>query len=88
VLLPSQRLKLRRVRDIETIDGELRLVARAWRLARDLGCRPSTVHIDELLDERSAATSSGLTRTSCWDSCASPETAAAVLISLLACSRT
>ena len=42
--------------DIETIDGELRLLARAWRVARVLSDRmPSTVHIDELLDERAAA---------------------------------
>jgi hypothetical protein len=48
------------MRDIETIDGELRLLARAWRVARHLsGCTPSTAHIDELLDERSAATFSG-----------------------------
>jgi hypothetical protein len=43
------------VRDIETIDAELRLLARAWRVARELnGCTPTTAHIDELLDERSA----------------------------------
>jgi hypothetical protein len=48
------------VRDIETIDAELRLLARAWRVARELCDRmPSTAHIDELLDERSAATFSG-----------------------------
>ena len=42
--------------DIETIDAELRLLSRAWRVARELCDRmPSTVHIDELLDERSAA---------------------------------
>ena len=44
------------VRDIETIDGELRLMFRAWHVARVLSGRPpSTVHIDELLDERAAA---------------------------------
>jgi hypothetical protein len=43
------------VRDIETIDGELRLLARALRVARELCDRtPSTEHIDVLLDERSA----------------------------------
>jgi hypothetical protein len=44
------------MRDIEVIDSELRLLARAWRVARDF-CNhvPSTAHIDELLDERSAA---------------------------------
>ena len=43
------------MRDIETIDAELRLLARAWRVAREL-CdpMPSTAHIDQLLDERSA----------------------------------
>jgi hypothetical protein len=46
------------VRDIETIDSELRLVARAWRVARQMGCTPSTAHLDELLDERSELTGS------------------------------
>jgi hypothetical protein len=45
------------MRDLDTIDSELRLVFRAWRVGRHMsGCRPSTIHIDELLDERSAAT--------------------------------
>ncbi len=44
------------MRDIETIDRELRLLARAWRVARELCDKPpSTARIDELLDERSAA---------------------------------
>jgi hypothetical protein len=44
------------VRDIETIDAELRLIARAWRVARVVSDRiPSTAQIDELLDERAAA---------------------------------
>jgi hypothetical protein len=44
------------VRDIETIDAELRRLVRAWRVARVLSDRiPSTAHIDELLDERAAA---------------------------------
>ena len=43
------------MRDIETIDAELRLLSRAWRVAREVCDRmPSTAHIDELLDERSA----------------------------------
>jgi hypothetical protein len=51
------------MRDIEVIDGELRLLARAWRVARHMnGCTPSTALTDQLLDERSAATFSGLTR--------------------------
>ena len=41
------------MRDIETIDGELRLLARAWRVAGELCDRmPSTALIDQLLDER------------------------------------
>ena len=44
------------MRDIETIDAELRLIVRAWRLARLVSDKvPSTAHIDELLDERAAA---------------------------------
>jgi hypothetical protein len=44
------------VRDIETIDAELRLIVRALRVARVVSDRmPSTAHIDELLDERAAA---------------------------------
>lgn len=50
------------VRDIETIDGELRLLARAWRVARHLGCTPSAVLIDQLLDERAATTRCGFIR--------------------------
>ena len=43
------------MRDIETIDGELRLLSRAWRIARVL-CdpMPGTALIDRLLDERAA----------------------------------
>jgi uncharacterized protein YegP (UPF0339 family) len=45
------------MRDIAAIDAELRLVSRAWRVARYLNNEtPSTAHIDALLDERSAAT--------------------------------
>ena len=44
------------MRDIEVIDSELRLLFRAWHVARVLtGRPPSTVHIDKLLDERAAA---------------------------------
>jgi hypothetical protein len=44
------------VRDIETIDAELRLLVRAWRVARVVSDRiPSTAHIEELLGERAAA---------------------------------
>jgi hypothetical protein len=44
------------MRDIETIDGELRLLVRAWREARVLSEQmPSTELIDQLLDERANA---------------------------------
>jgi hypothetical protein len=43
------------MRDIEVIDSELRLLFRAWRVARVLCDRmPSTALIDELLGERLA----------------------------------
>ena len=42
------------MRGIETIDAELRLLCRAWCVAREFGCSPSTVQIDALLDERLA----------------------------------
>ena len=45
------------MRDIETIDAELRLLARAWRVAAEMKCTPSTAHIDVLLDERWATLS-------------------------------
>ena len=43
------------VRDIETIDAELRLLSRAWRVARVLEQILSAELIDQLLDERSNA---------------------------------
>ena len=44
------------MRDIETIDAELRLLSRAWRVARVLSEQiPSAELIDQLLDERSNA---------------------------------
>jgi hypothetical protein len=47
------------MRDIETIDGELRLLAREWRVARHWsGCTPYTALIDRLLDERAATSAS------------------------------
>jgi hypothetical protein len=42
------------MRNIETIDAELRLLWRAWRVARDMGCAPNTAFIDALLDERAS----------------------------------
>ena len=50
------------MRDLETIGADLRLVARAWRVAREMNCAPSTVHIDQLLDERRL-----LSRLECYD---------------------
>jgi hypothetical protein len=47
------------MRDTETIDSELRLLSRAWRVARQLGCTPTTAHIDGLLDERRELTELG-----------------------------
>ncbi|BBZ38322.1 hypothetical protein [Mycobacterium conspicuum] len=40
------------MRDIETIDRELRMQARAWSVAREFGVRTTTADIDRLLDER------------------------------------
>lgn len=51
------RHRLARVRDLDVIDGELRLVTSAWRVARELTRHsPSTELIDALLDERAAMT--------------------------------
>ena len=45
------------MRDIETIDGELRLLLAIRHMAREAeGRTPNTARIDELLDERAAAT--------------------------------
>ena len=40
------------MRDIEVIDAELRMLARAWSVARDFGIETDTADIDQLLDER------------------------------------
>jgi hypothetical protein len=42
------------VRDIETIDSELRLLAAVRRSIREHGGEPSSRQVDELLDERLA----------------------------------
>jgi hypothetical protein len=42
------------VRDLETIDAELRLEAAARRSIREHGGEPSSRDVDELLDERLA----------------------------------
>lgn len=45
-----------RLRDVKVIDGELRLVSRAWWAARQLTeSTPNTALLDALLDERAAA---------------------------------
>jgi len=49
-----------RIRSIESIDAELRLLSRAWAVAREFGCSPSTAQIDALLDERLAANTRSL----------------------------
>jgi hypothetical protein len=50
------------MRDIEAIDADLRLLSRAWRVARVM-CdpMPSSRLIDQLLEER-AATAAGTKR--------------------------
>ena len=48
---------IRNVRDLEIIDSELRLLVAIRRtVCEEEGRPPSTARIDELLDERSAAT--------------------------------
>jgi hypothetical protein len=42
------------VRDRDTIDAELRLIAAVRRTIRENGVEPSIRHADELLDERMA----------------------------------
>jgi hypothetical protein len=47
------------MRDLETIDSELRLLAAVRRVCRELGGTvPSVGSVDELLDERSELTGS------------------------------
>lgn len=45
------------MRDRDTIDSELRLMAAVRRVAREHGAMPSTKHFDVLLDERAQAVS-------------------------------
>jgi hypothetical protein len=40
------------VRDLDTVDAELRLLAAVRWTGREHGDEPSSRHIDELLDER------------------------------------
>jgi hypothetical protein len=48
------------VRNIETVDSELRLLLAIRRMIREEEARtPSTRHIDHLLDERAAAERQG-----------------------------
>ncbi|SPM37352.1 Mycobacterium rhizamassiliense ORFan [Mycobacterium rhizamassiliense] len=51
------------MRDLDAIDAELRLLSRAWRVARVVCERmPSTELIDQLLDERAAVAAAPLRR--------------------------
>jgi hypothetical protein len=45
-----------RMRDLDTIDSELRLLAAVRRSIREHGDEPSSRQVDELLDERSELT--------------------------------
>jgi hypothetical protein len=47
------------VRDLDTIDSELRLLAAVRRSIREHGVEPSSRQVDELLDERAELTGSG-----------------------------
>jgi hypothetical protein len=40
------------MRDRDTVDAELRLLAAVRRSIREQGCEPSSRQVDELLDER------------------------------------
>jgi hypothetical protein len=52
-------LRFATMRDLETIDSELRLLAAVRRVCRELGGTvPSVGSVDELLDERSELTGS------------------------------
>src|SRR5271166_6400643 len=44
------------MRDVDTIDSELRLLAAVRRPIREHGGRPSSPQVDELLDERAELT--------------------------------
>jgi hypothetical protein len=43
------------MRDLDTVDFELRLLAAVRRSIREHGGQPSSHHVDELLDERNRA---------------------------------
>lgn len=40
------------MRDVGVVDSELSLIAAVRQSVREQGGQPSTVHVDELLDER------------------------------------
>jgi hypothetical protein len=48
------------MRDLDTVDFELRLLAAVRRSVREHGGQPSSRHVDELLDERNELTGT------CW----------------------
>jgi hypothetical protein len=57
---PAVRGRRLRMRGIETIDSELRLVVAIRRMIREEeGRTPSTWHIDQLLDVRNKSYSTG-----------------------------
>ena len=49
---PLKRSAAAPLRNLEAIDDQLRMLSRAWRVAREMGCTPNTGFIDALLDER------------------------------------
>jgi hypothetical protein len=54
----TKSLTVAAVRDRETIDSELRLLAAVRRSMREHGGEPSSRQVDKLLDERNELTSS------------------------------
>jgi hypothetical protein len=51
---PAGHSTLSPIRDLDTIDSELRLLAAVRRTIREHGGEPSSRHVDELLNERLA----------------------------------
>ena len=55
---PVGRSRYLPMRDFDTIDSELRLLAAVRRYVREHDGEPSSRHVDELLDERNKLTGS------------------------------
>jgi hypothetical protein len=55
---PNRRPRWGLMRDLDTVDFELRLLAAVRRSVREHGGQPSSRHVDELLDERNELTGS------------------------------